>query len=292
MAPAALSAPVITRRAFFVCATLALAAHAATPPGAAPPLAQLGKPDAAEAARLIAQFRQSGIAGDYYLRFELHHLPRRGDETVYRGQLWGGRDDRGAVERVSLVDADGRERRWLLQHGEGAAVWRLAAGRAERLPAGAWFEPLVSGVELTAFDLVMPFTQWPGATVESIVRRRGRPAYAFLFRPPADFTAAHPQLATVRSYFDAQFNAPVQTELLGANGAVLKTLSLVDLKKVGEQWLPKSLDARDEATRDKTRLLVTGAALNLAFAPDALAPAALARELPAPPAESVAGLGP
>ena len=42
------------------------------------------------AARLVSEYslairlRQSGIAGQYYLEFELHALPRRGDEKIFR----------------------------------------------------------------------------------------------------------------------------------------------------------------------------------------------------------------
>ena len=106
MANSDTSAPAIPRRAFFVFAVLALAAQAAPPSNSPGPLAQIGKPDATEAARLIEQFRQWDIAGQYYLEFELHELPRRGDELVFRGNLWGGRNAEGAISRIAVTDGD------------------------------------------------------------------------------------------------------------------------------------------------------------------------------------------
>ena len=292
MAKSDIFAPATTWRALFVLALLGSVLRAAPSMTTPAPLAQVGKPDAAESARILEQFRQSGIAGDYFLAFELRQLPRRGEERVFRGQWWGGRNARGAVERIVVVDSEGRERRLLVQHGAQAVVWRLAGNRAEQLPATALFEPLVPGVEIAPFDLQMPFLYWPDAVVERIVRTRGRPAYEFLFRPPAEFTAKHDQAGAVRSYFDAQYNAPVETELLSRGGAVLKTLSLVDLKKVGVQWMVKALDVRDETTRNKTRLLVTGAALNLALPSATFDPAALASAVAPPPAERIVSLAP
>jgi hypothetical protein len=120
---------------------------------------------------------------------------------------------------------------------------------------------------------------------------RGRPAHEFMFRPPPEFAAGAGPLAAVRSCFDAQYNAPVQTELLATDGSVLKTLTLVDLKKVADQWIVKSIEVRDEVRRDKTRLLVTGAAMNLMLAESLFTPAALDRTLAQPPADRLIQFG-
>src|SRR4051812_49304164 len=117
-------------RAFFILTVLARATFGAAPPVVPGQLAQVGKPDAAEAARILAQFRQSGIAGEYYFEFDLRQLPRRGDEKLFHGRLWGGRNEQGAITRVVLVDGEGHEHRLLVQNGERAAVWRLAGGQA------------------------------------------------------------------------------------------------------------------------------------------------------------------
>lgn len=280
-------APATPWRAFFVLTALGAgsAGLAAPPPTSTPPpLAQFGKPNATESARILDQFRHSGWRG--YVEFDLHALPRRGDETIYHGRLWGGINEQGAVMRVELTDGKGARHWFLLQNGEHAAVWRLTNGQVVKVDAAALFEPLIPGVEVTPFDLQMPYLYWPGAHAESVTRVRGRPAYVFVFSPPPAFAAQKTPVTQVRSDFDAQFNAPVQIELLAEN-QVLKTTSLVDLKKVGEQWIPKSLDIRNELSRDKTRFEVTAVALNLEFAPPVFSPATLTQEIHPPTADRI-----
>ena len=87
----------------------------------------------------------------------------------------------------------------------------------------------------------------------------------------------------VRVLLDTQFQALVQVEMLGAKGVAEKTIAILDLKKVGEQWLVKSIDLRNSLTRDKTRFTVNAAALDLALPPETFTPAALATEPPALP---------
>src|SRR5215213_2944276 len=99
-------APARLWRAFFVFgavlpASLMFSAVPASPPGE---LAQIGKPNAEEAARLVEQFRTSGIPGDYFLEFELRALPRRGEEKTFKGRWWGSRNDVGAVTRIEVLD--------------------------------------------------------------------------------------------------------------------------------------------------------------------------------------------
>ncbi len=275
MFPLTAIAPASPWRAFFFSAGLATTALAAAP--AAPPeLAQVGKPNAAEAARLLGQFRRAGLAGEFFFEFDFRALPRRGEERVFKGRLWGGRTALGTTFRVELVDALGASHRLLLQNGERAAVWRVIDGRVVELDAAASMAPLVPGVEVSAFDLQMPFLYWPGATVEKIARVMGRPAYAYLFNSPPEFLGRSGGVAAARAYLDTQFNALMQTELIGPTGRVVKTFSLVDLKKVAEQWIPKQADYRNEITRDKTRFQVTGAALNLRLPAAVFEPSALA----------------
>lgn len=282
-------APAVVRRAFFVAGWLALAValRGAPPTATPPPLSQVGKLDPAEAGRALEQLRRQGPAGNYYLEFQLRVMPRRGDERLLAGRMWGGRNEQGPLTRVSISDPDGRaERRLLIQNGPDAAVWRWAEGRGiEPLTVAALFEPVEPGTELTPFDLEMPFLFWTDFTYEGMQRYRGRPAHVLLLRPRADFAAQHPALQAVRVFLDTQFNALVQTEMIDGKGRATKTLSLLDLKKVGEQWIPKTLDFRDEQSRNKTRLSVTAAALNLEFSSVLFEPAQLAERVQ-PPAGS------
>ena len=277
------------RRAFFMLMVLVCApvGFAAQPIQRTTEYAQFAKPDAATTRRIIAEFQQAGIAGQYFLEFELRVLPRRGEERVLQGKLWGARNEQGAIARLALTDAAGQERRWLMQNGPRAAAWSFAGQGVTLLGADALCEPLVPGVDLALFDLQMPFVYWPDYTLENVVPLNGRPTHVFLFRPPATFAAQNTNISGVRVYLDTQFNAPVQTELLGADGRVAKTLSLVELKRVDGQPIPKAIDARNEVTRDKTRFLVTGIARGLEFAPTLFQPALLGEAVRAPAAETI-----
>ncbi len=271
---------------------LAAPAFAAPGAGQQAPELSVGKLDQAEGRRLVQEFREAGLPGSYYFEIELHILPRRGEEKILRGRMWGARNEQGPVTRIEVADEAGRPRRFLLQNGANPGTWRFADGRVAQLPVAELFSPLVAGVELTPFDVELPFLYWPDFTFESLARVAGRPTRVFLFRPPSAFASQFPQLSGVRAYFDTQYNAPVQTELLGRDGRPMKTISLVDAKRVGEQWLLKTIDARNEVTRDKTRLQLTGAALRLDFSSALFQPATLADDIKPPAADRIEHLGP
>lgn len=257
----------------------------------APSYVQFGQPDQAEGARILRGFRGMGIAGDYFLEFKLRVMPRRGAEQEYKGRLWGSRGEAGPVSRVSLTTAEGMERRLLLKNGPTPAGWEWTAadGRASALEVSSLFAPIIPGTQLTVFDLQMPYLYWEDFVFEGVSKIRGRPAHTFLLYPTPEFAAGYPGLSGVRVHLDTQFNALVQTELLDEKGQSFKSLSVLDLKKVGEQWMVKTIDLRDERSRDKTRFQVTGAALNLDFAPGVFEPEALAEAVAAPTQLTIIG---
>ena len=270
-------------------ATWALAGAA---PGAPGELAQIGKPNAAEAARLVEQFRNSGIPGDYFLEFEMQALPRKGEGRIFKGRWWGSRNDLGAVTRIEVTDDAGGTHRFLLQNGERPGVWRLNQGRPVEIGIAELMAPLVPGVEISAFDLQMPYLYWPAPSVEKITRVLGRPSNAFIFPAPAGFKAQYPDISSARAYLDTQFNVPMQSEIIGLNGKVAKTWAVLSLKTVNKQTVPKSVDYRNEVSRDKTRLLITGVGLNLQFPASIFQPASLSQPLASPAADRVGRIDP
>jgi Outer membrane lipoprotein-sorting protein len=288
---------------FLLLSGLALAAHAQPRFLPQPEYGQFGPPDQAEGRRVLEEFRaMQGIPGDYFLEFELHVLPRRGDGRVLTGQLWGTRNDQGPLSRVAIVtDAVKKtELRLLVQNGPTPAGWSWdgsdAAKPLDRLGAlspsngpldvAALFAP-VAGTNLTVFDLQMPFLYWPDFAYQGLIRLRGRPTHQFLLHPPKDFAQKYPSLTGVRVFLDTQFNALVQVELIGHDGRTLQTISLLELKRIGKQWIPKTLDVRDEVTRDKTRFLVKGATLGLALPREMFAPAQLGETVSPPDATKI-----
>lgn len=274
-------APAHLRRAFFVAALL----NGTTIFSAAP----AAKVDSFTAAQILEQVRSLDIPGDSYWEFELHALPRRGEEKVYKGRTWSGHNDQGAnsIKRIELDDGSGRKIRLLLQNGARSAVWRKSDGPVALLGTADLFVPLLPGLELTAFDLQMPFLYWPNATLERVQTVRGRAAHVFVFRPPPDFAAQNSQVAAGRIFVDTQLSALVQAELLDKDNRVLKRFSPLSLKTVERQTLPKTVDFRNEATGDKARLEMTAVAMGLTHPATLFQPATLEEDIRPPAAKLV-----
>ncbi len=252
---------------------------------------QLSPPDQKEGAEILGGLRAAGPAGDYYLEFDLRVLPRRGEETRVPGRLWGGRNREGPISRLALKipAADGvtpTERRILVQGGPRPAAWAWPAGDGDATIAiddSALFTPL-AGTDLSAFDLQMPFLYWTDFVYEGKTRLQDRPTDTFLLYPPASLATRRPDLVAMRVYLDPQYHALVQAEQLGEGERVLKSFRVVSLRKIGENWIVRSVELRDEATRNKTRFVVTAAALELDFSGSVFDPGGLSAAL-APPAK-------
>jgi hypothetical protein len=256
-----------------------------------------GKPDQAEGATVLAGFRNVGIHGAYWLKFELRVLPRKGAERVLNGEMFGRQGTDGPLTRLAVDDPANHGvshlQLYLLHGGANPAAWTWNAGEHGVTPHAMetddWLRP-VQETDLTLFDLQMPFLRWTDFVYEGVANVRGRPAHAFLLYPPETFVAATAGLtapAAVRVYLDTQFSALTQAEWLGADSKPLKTVTVLDLKKIGEQWLVKSIDLRNHQTRAKTRFVVTSAALDLTLPAEAFEPAGLSRPAPAVPEEKV-----
>jgi hypothetical protein len=248
--------------------------------------------DPAEGAARLAAFRQARLKGDFCLRFQIVHLPKRGDETTYDGVAWGSWNERGPLTRFQLrpaaanelapADAETRDANtweWLVQSGPQPRVWVLAPGAkaARELPETAWHEPLFPGIVYTPFDLLMPFMYWPKYEYGGPVRIMSRVADLYVMQPPEGAGAP------VRVALDREFNALVRAEQLDAAGQTARQFEMVSVEKVQGQWLMKRLDLLDLAGRDKDRFGVAAAALNLTLDPKIFSPQLLAAPAKPPP---------
>jgi len=275
------SSPVHHRALFLALVALAIPAGFAQSGKFAQPLDQAapGQADQAEGARILAEFRQAGIAGDYWLSFELRVMPRQGSERTVTGTMLGMRGVSGPLSRLTV---DGQH--WLIESGPHPEAW-TASATGEVTPATAG--QALAGTGVSVFDLQMPFLYWTDFTYEGQAKVRGRPTHSFILRPPPGYVLPEPGLTGVRVLIDAQFEKMVQAELLGAKGVAVKSIALLDLKQVGDQWLVKTVDVRDLRTRDKTRLTFTAAALGLTLRAEDFSPANLHAEPPAVPPDKV-----
>ena len=251
-------------------------------------------PDAQASGAILERFRQMIWAESIYAEFELRQMPRRGEERLFHGRFWGGRNERGPVTRLEIDPGKGSfTHRFLIQGGVDGTLWSSDAGAPGAPNEAALLQPLVPGVEMTPLDVLpMPYLYWLDANMSGIARIRGRSSYAFDFTPSADFSSRNPGIRSVRAYLDTQYDALVQSEVSGADGRVSKTLSLLELKKVGDRWIPKDLDVRNEATRDKTRLTLTAVAIGAEQAPGLYDPAQLGASFVTPASKTLVRLSP
>lgn len=250
------------------------------------------RPDQAEGERLLQSFRHVGIQGAYWLRFELRVMPRRGPERHFSGEMFGTQGKQGPLTKLSVTDpastAGNRTQLYLLHGGGAAAAWAWNAGERGVTPASVDREGLLvplEGTDLTLFDLLMPFLHWSDFVYEGVANVRGRPAHALLLYPPAPAVPGVP--SAVRVFLDTQFSALTQTEWLDAAGRPLKTVTVLDLKKTGEQWVVKSIDLRNHATRAKTRFAVKEIATGLELPRRMFEPGEISRPNPPVPVELV-----
>ena len=235
---------------------------------------QLSPPDQSEGARILADMRALGPDGGYYFEFELRVLPRRGDETRIPGRLWGGRNTAGPISRLTLLapataaGAPASERRMLVQGGPDPSAWQWpsASGTSAIVVDDAMLFAPLAGTDLSAFDLQMPFLYWTDFIYEGKTRLNNRPVETFLLYPPASLARHRPDLAAVRVYLDPEYKALVRAEQIGDGERVLKSFSLGGLVKIDGRWTPRSFELRDETTRNKTRFVITAAALGIDFA--------------------------
>ena len=250
--------------------------------------------DSAADAALLEQFRQAIWAEPIYAEFDLRQMPRRGSEHVFKGRFWGGRNERGPVTRLELdVGKGGFSHRFLVQGGPDGAVWTSDGVGGGALSEAAVLAPLAPGVEMTPFDMLpMPYLYWLDSELVGVERIRGRQANIYVFLPSADFAARNPSIKSVRAYLDTQYNALEQSEINGPTGRVAKTLILLELRKVGDRWIPKDLDARNEVTRDKTRLSLTAVAVGVRTDAKAFDPSQLGLPLAPPSASHVIRIAP
>jgi hypothetical protein len=237
--------------------------------------------DRREGEQRLSEMREMGIPGVYTFVFELRVMPRRGAERSFRGQLWGSRNRFGPIYRYEIWESgQGQDQalRFLAQNGETPSLWVFDAAAPDpevwRLGQEDLFTP-IKGTDFVPFDLQMPFLYWEDFAYEGLRRVRGRSSHGFLMYAPDEISEAFPWLEGVRMFLDAEFNALTGAEVVDARGQTLRSFNIIEIKRVGEQWIVKSVDYRNARSGDRTRLSIGGAALDLPprtfpFKPEAL----------------------
>jgi len=222
--------------------------------------------DAAKGEAILKAFRQQRLKGDYVFYFDLVNLPRRGEKSTYEGILWGTWVPEGPLTRAVIWEP-GKERAPFLQllalGGTRPRVWIWEAKTDERreLSEKELFEPLLPNNNYSAFDLLMPFAYWDDYRYEGSRRIKGQATHEFLMLPPEAIKKAQPEIGGARIALDTNFNSLVRAKLLNPQGEDLQTIEILNFVKIDDQYIVKQIDLMDEATRDKSRFKVIGAAV-------------------------------
>ena len=214
---------------------------------------------------LLNESNGSRFHEGYSMQFQLRHMPRRGNEIVKTGTLYGPFLGSG-VSRLS-INRDFQKNdvaHYLLINGENPRFWNFTMDESQPklISPAESLEPLIPGMNQTAFDLLMPFVFWDGK-YKSSGKVAGRPAHIFSFICPSWVTEKKPSWKTLTLALDDAYDAPLRIEVLGNSQVPERTLILRTYKKVGDRWIVKEIDCLDRTSRSVTRMKITFAALGL-----------------------------
>ncbi len=217
----------------------------------------------------LEKFRSYQWSSDFSFLIEMKHMPRRGRETVYDGQMWGTVDKQGTLQRYHLSTIDkekvGRKNvNLIIKNGINPYVYSHDDNEAyHKLTDKELFEPLFACLIYTPFDLQLPFIYWNDYVYGGYERIKGRLVYTYIFYPPDSLKKENPALGSIRLSLDVRFNAPVKIEIFDDKESLTKTFKIINFKKIGKEWIPKSIDLLDERSRDKTRFTIVAVAFNI-----------------------------
>ncbi|MEZ5277372.1 MAG: hypothetical protein R3F07_13400 [Opitutaceae bacterium] len=241
-----------------------------------------GEPDQAKGLALLESFRASWMPGDYFLSFSLRTYGSGRSVDRIHGRIFGGRGPSGPASLIDIAERDGEPvfLRYLIQNGPDPTVWRLdGEGMEPRQLNGEELSEPLFGTDITPFDLQLPYLYWKDFIYEGVTRYRGRPTEVFILYPPADELDLYPAITGVRLYLDSQFNAMMQAAILDENLEVVKELNLLEIRKVEESWIAKTIDVR-RPNGMKTRFRVEAASMDNLWNGRLLLPEGLSGRLP------------
>ncbi len=218
-----------------------------------------------DAMQMWDKFVRTNPAGGYCMDFEISHLPRRGEKTVYIGSLWGGTYKGANVLRIVLQkESDGKYSDYLAvsRPDSSCEIFKFEGGKAVAVQSSNISDPLIEGLIFSPMDLSMPYRYWPGAKYVG-PERIGQAVHLFDVPAPENYSGG--KFAFVRTALGRDFGSPVQVQTLDKNLNPLKTMSVSAIKKMDGLWFASKFEVRDETSRDKDVLKITKAAVNLDF---------------------------
>lgn len=199
----------------------------------------------------------------YVFDFVLSHMPRRDDSVYYDGSIFGSAKGENSFIRIFIKkrgETEGKIFLLLTKHGKNF-VYLFESGKLSNLEESEWTKPMMEGILFSPFDLMTPYKSWDSKYIGP--GRIGKAVHFYKLKPDSEFLSKNKSFGTVEIALGREFNAPVQVELKKDNGDVVKTLTLGSVKKIKGTWIMKDIELRDELSRDKDKLSVIRADVNL-----------------------------
>ena len=228
---------------------------------------------------LSSETNQTHFHDGFAMRFQIRHMPRRGNEAIQTGSIYGPFLGSG-VSRFSINSEVSGDNDYLLKNGKIPKFWKSESIQNIPVPLEMNFitKPLVEGMNYTPFDLIMPFIFWD-AEYEKSGKVAGRPAHIFSFQSPAWLIKEKPDWKEFTLALDDAYQAPLRVQTLSTSQILIRTLILRSFKKIGDRWIVKEIDCRDNKLGSVTRMRITSAALGIDFDPSFFSPDGLIRRV-------------
>ena len=211
---------------------------------------------------VLNEFRSSRVPGDFCLKFNIVHKPRRGESAApITGTLWASWANGGPRLRIEVIGSDNTTPTHFLaiKNPQQTQLWVAAKNQSAQVATeGNQSGNLAPGLLLTAFDLQMPFTHWENTHYVSTERSRGRPVH---FYSATNIPTASP--AKVKFGIDRSYRALTEATYYDSTDRVIRLMQIEDFAKVDEQWMISTCSVRDESSRDVDTLKITEAAVRL-----------------------------
>ena len=211
-------------------------------------------------------------------------MPRRGAETECFGSI-AGPTLRSGVFRIEIFPDPGivEQKVFLLRNPLEPRAWVGYQNQniLEVLSRDALLQPMIPGMNQTLFDFLMPFVFWEGEYLKS-GKVAGRPSHLYEFASPSWVTETMPDWSRVVLALDDAYQAPLRVEVFSETAQLLRSTTLRSYKKVGEEWIVKTLDCTNQKDRSNTRLEILAAATELDLNPSFFSEQKFKLPLPVP----------
>lgn len=215
-----------------------------------------------EATARWSEFLRSRPAKDYVFAFELEHLPRTSESTIYTGVILGKYlSSKNFLLRVDISKKDDSQnfKKFVIANRNGVQNVIVYDGKNFKFLTNEdeFLTPLLEGLIYTPFDLLMPFKSWECKYAGA--GRVGRAVHFYDLLAPENFSKEKANLSKVRVALSREFNAPFETQYFDKVGEISKVVNLDSVKKIDDNWIVKKIEIVDKKSKDKDRITIIDA---------------------------------